>query len=269
MGSRLALKLVDQTSANQKATIRSSGQHKRAIDAFGKGAGSVTTAAEFVKNYDVYTFTMRAFNLEDQIFGKALIRKILESDITKPNALINRLTDPRFRELYKALNFTTTATGARQSSLTTAAFQTTTVDKYVTRMFINEETKVNPTVGNVLDFREKVAGIKTWYDVLKDANLTKFVKTALGLPSSLSGLAIDKQITILSKKFDITKMANPVETNKLIGKYLLFSDMNGGNQFAASNAILQLFQPANSGGYFMFQSIDIPVLPYSGFKPYG
>ena len=46
---------------------------------------------------------MKAYNLEDQIFGKAMMEKVLKSDISDSSALVNRLTDSRFKEFHKAM----------------------------------------------------------------------------------------------------------------------------------------------------------------------
>ena len=40
---------------------------------------------------------------------------------------------------------------------------------------------------------EKAGSIKSWYDVLKDSDLTKFMRTSLGVPASVAGLDIDNR----------------------------------------------------------------------------
>jgi len=270
MSSQLALKLVDQSSAKQKHSIESEAQHKWAIETFRREAGSLTTPADFVKNHDVYVLVMRAYDLEDQIFGKAMIRKILESDISDSRSLVNRMTDPRFRNLYKALNFGTSATGVPTSSLSQQVFRDSVVSKYISRVFINRQSKHNPAVGAVLDFREKIPEIRTWYDVLKDAGLSVFFRTALGLPESMSGLDVDKQVSIMQKKFDLTTLGDPSVADKLAGKYLLFSDLNDSSRLLVNNPVLQMFDLYGSGGgNFVIPTIDILPVMYPGTASYN
>jgi len=270
LGSQLALKLAVKTRADQEISIQNEVQHKRAVEKFRAQAGTIKTPAELVKNFEVYSFVMRSFDLEDQIFGKAMIRKILESDITDKNSLINRLTDPRFKNLYNTLGFVTTP-GLESSKLNDPIFQNTIVEKYVDRVFINRQAEQNPAVGSVLDFREKAAKIKTWYDVLKDTSLTKFFQTALSLPAALSGLDVDKQKAILEKKYDLKKLADPVAVDKLVGRYLLFSDLENTDRLFASNLVLQLFQPI---GYdtqfrsFVPDTLEIPAIQFSASNLY-
>ena len=41
----------------------------------------------------------------DQIFGKAMMSKILKSNIEEDDALVNKLTDVRFKALYEEMGF--------------------------------------------------------------------------------------------------------------------------------------------------------------------
>jgi len=270
LGSQLALKLAEKTRADQEIGIQKEVQHKRAVEKFREQAGSVKTPAELVKNFEVYSFVMRSFDLDDQIFGKAMIRKILESDINDSTSLINRLTDPRFEELYKTLGFVTTP-GLETSKFNDPVFQDLIVEKYVDRVFINRQAEQNTAVGSVLDFREKTGRINTWYDVLKDSQLTKFFQTALALPSALSGLDVDKQKAILEKKYDLKDLADPAALDKLIGRYLLFSDLENTDRLFASNLVLQLFQPIGFDTQFRSfvpDTLEIPAIQFSASSLY-
>jgi uncharacterized protein DUF1217 len=270
LGSQLALKLAEKTRTDQETSIQKEVQYKRAAEEFRAQAGSIKTPAELVKNFEVYSFVMRAFDLEDQIFGKAMIRKILESDINDSNSLVNRLTDPRFKDLYKTLGFATTQ-GLETSKFNDPAFQDIIVDKYVDRVFIDRQAEQNSAVGTVLDFREKVGGINTWYDVLKDTELTKFFQTALALPSALSGLDVDKQKAILEKKYDLVDLADPAALDKLVDRYLLFSDLENTDRLFASNLALQLFRPIGYDAQFRSfvpETLEIPSISFSASSLY-
>ena len=100
MSSFLGLKLADRTEQIQKEQIRNDLQNARAITAFRERIGDIETVDQLVEDTELYTFVMKAFDLEDQIFGKALIKKMLKSDAEDRDSLIRRLTDPRFREMY-------------------------------------------------------------------------------------------------------------------------------------------------------------------------
>ena len=103
MSSFLGLKLSEKTEDIQKTQIRNTQEHVRAINAFRDRIGDIQTVDQLIDDTEVYSFVMRAFDLEDQIFGKALMRKMLKSDVEDSSSLINRLTDSRFRDLFDEL----------------------------------------------------------------------------------------------------------------------------------------------------------------------
>ena len=100
LNSQLGLRLTDTTRPQQLAQLQREPMNQRAVDAFLKGIGTITSPKELTDNFEVYSFVMRAFDLEDQIFGRGLMRKMLESDPDDDTSLVNRLTDPRFREIH-------------------------------------------------------------------------------------------------------------------------------------------------------------------------
>ena len=94
----LALEITDRTRDRQISLIRDAPEHARGIESFRERIADVATVEQLVNDRELYVFVMKAFDLEDQVFGKALMRRMLESDLDDRDALVNRLTDPRFRE---------------------------------------------------------------------------------------------------------------------------------------------------------------------------
>jgi len=204
------------------------------------------------------------------MFGKAMIRKILESNPSDNTSLVNRLTDSRFKDLHTALGFTTAA-GPATPNLADPVFENKIIDKFVNQEFINRSTDENAAVGKVFKFRNKVASITSWYSVLKDKDLTQFFQTALALPSSVSGLDITKQNDILARKYDLKKLTDPVEQEKLINRFLVLSDAANFDPNASGNLVLQLIQPlsfSSSAGSFVPQTLDIAAVQFSAASLY-
>ncbi len=270
MNSQLALNLIDATKSSQLQQLRSEPAHQRAADAFRERIGSITTPEEFVKDYEVYSFVMRAYDLEDQIFGKGMIRKILESDPSDSTALVNRLTDPRFGELHAALGFTTSA-GPQTPNFSDPAWQDQVVNQYFDTVFVNAENEQNPTIGTVLDFRENAASLNTWYDVLKSEKMSTFFRVALSLPTEMAGLDVDKQVQIMEKKYDLTKITDPKEQERLISRFMAVSDVLNPPQSSANSSALSLLQ--NFGGVgsavqIISLQLNIPPVQYSASSLY-
>ncbi len=168
LSSNLALNLIDATKDRQLDSMRTEPMHKRAEADFRERIGAITSPEEFVQDYEVYSFVMRAFDLEDQIFGKGIMRKILESDPDDDSSLLNNLSDSRFDEIHEAMGFTTSGGVAQVPNFNDQFWVHGIVEQYYGINFVNEHDAANETVGTVLQFREAVSELTAWYGVLKD-----------------------------------------------------------------------------------------------------
>ena len=267
LGSSTALKLIDATRDKQLDLMRDSAANKRAEEAFRDRIGDISSPEELIADFEVYSFVMRAFDLEDQIFGKGLIRKMLESDPVEPSSLLNRLTDSRFREMHLALGFTTEA-GPPTPDLTNPDFLNYVTTRFYNRQYINENDAQNETVGTVLEFRDKFSGIDNWFEVLASEKLTNFFQVALSLPEQMSALDLDKQKALLADKFDLEKLADPAEREKLIARYVAISDAVNPQGFQANSIALDLLQSYNLGGQFVPITIDVTAVTFSASRLY-
>lgn len=264
LGSQLALNFIDATKDRQMETLRGEARHKREADAFQERIASITTPEEFVQDYEVYSFVMKAFDLEDQIFGRGMIRKVLESDPSDEESLVNRLTNSSLGELHGALGFTT-QDGPQVPDFSNLTWQQGIVDRYFETVFQNENNDQNATVGTVLEFRSKFEDIDSWIDVLKDREMGQFFRTALGLPAQMATLEIEQQERIFESRYDITKLSDPEEVQSLITRYVAISDVLSPPQFATSTAVSLL---SASAGQFVPITIDIPTINYSSASLY-
>jgi hypothetical protein len=103
----------------QKSLSRISTQTMVANDAkyYQDNIGKVKTLDEFLDNYRLYSYAMTAHGLEDMIYAKAFMKKVLESDLSDDNSFANRLTDDRYKNFASAFNFSSSssATAVPQS----------------------------------------------------------------------------------------------------------------------------------------------------------
>ncbi len=67
--------------------------------------GKVKTVDDFLDNYRLFSFAMKAHGLEDMIYAKAFMKQVLESDLSDDNSFANRLTDDRYSNFASAFNF--------------------------------------------------------------------------------------------------------------------------------------------------------------------
>jgi hypothetical protein len=98
------LKLSLTRVAQQPDVARNAAYYKENI-------GKVKTVDEFLKNDRLYQYAMKAYGLEDMIYAKAFMKKVLESNPTDANSFANKLTDKRYRDFAAAFSFTSSDKG--------------------------------------------------------------------------------------------------------------------------------------------------------------
>jgi hypothetical protein len=104
-----ALALIDRQGDRFAEAIRTEPAAKREIARFRDRIGKIESVDELVKDHQLYSFVMKAFGLEGEIFAKAMMKRILTSDPADKGSLVNRLTDPRYREINRSSGSTPTA----------------------------------------------------------------------------------------------------------------------------------------------------------------
>jgi len=77
--------------------------------------GKVKTVDDFMKDYRLYHYAMKAYGLEDMAYAKAFMKKVLESDLSDGTSFVNKLVDKRYREFAEAFSFNGTGTPVAQS----------------------------------------------------------------------------------------------------------------------------------------------------------
>lgn len=78
---------------------------QREADYFKENIGRVTSVDEFVDDYRLFSYAMKAYGLEDMTYARAFMKKVLESDLSDTNSFANKLTDKRYREFAAAFQF--------------------------------------------------------------------------------------------------------------------------------------------------------------------
>ncbi|MEI4485517.1 DUF1217 domain-containing protein [Frigidibacter sp. MR17.14] len=255
LSGSVAYSLISRTREKQLEITAKEPMAAREIETFREKASSITSIDDLMGNYEVYSFVMKAYDLEDQTYAKAMMRKILESDIEDTKSLVNKLTDSRFKTLYNGLDFASGTEDTFQSS----SWVEDMVAKYTEQVFINNTSDDSETLGAALEFQQKASTLTSWYKVLADETMGDFMRTALGLPDSLATADVDQQAKLFAKKMDIEDLQDPDVQEKLIRTYLAISDAQTAADNMSSNPIIQLMTSATSGS-FVPVTIDIEAV---------
>jgi hypothetical protein len=148
-----AFHLVDKRRDQLLAQFVKQPTVKRDIDYYQSKITQVTSVDAFLKDRRLLTIALSAFQLEDQVDSKALIRKFLTQDPSDKNSLVNKMLDPRwvnFAKAFASLNSDQGATIQGQSHINSI------LGGYQTNQFEKATGETNPAVRQALYFERTV-----------------------------------------------------------------------------------------------------------------
>ncbi len=139
---------------------------------YAENIGKVRTVDEFLGNYRLYSYAMRAYGLEDQISAKGMMQRVLQSDLTDSNSYANKLSDPRFREFAAAFNFAAAKPPTAQSTAQTERL----VEAYAERV-----DRTAPAAARVTNlYSEKIGAVASVDAFVRDRSLLDPALRAFG-----------------------------------------------------------------------------------------
>jgi hypothetical protein len=196
----------------------------REIEHYRNNIGKIKSVGDFMANSRVYEFALRSFGLDDMIYAKALVRKVLTEGVDSPDAFSVRLADQRFREFASVFNF-------KRYGAATVAFdraQQGTIDQYLRNTLEKQSGQQSEALRLALYFERKAENLQGPFSVLADRAILQVVQTALGLPEAMSAADIDKQASLLSERLDVSKFADAGYTRRFINRFLARSESAAG-----------------------------------------
>jgi hypothetical protein len=184
----------------------------------------VTSIDAFLKNDRVYRYAMTAFGLEDMIYAKAFMKKVLTEGIDNRASFANTLTDSRFKEFAKVFDF------ARHGETTTSSSETRqgTVDLYVRQALERQAGAQNEGVRLALYFARKAPELTDTLGILADKALLTVVRTALAMPPAGAAQDVDKEAEMLAKRLDVADFKNAKKLERFINRFTSLWEIGNG-----------------------------------------
>lgn len=183
--------------------------------------GNIKSVDEFMEDSRLYNYALKAQGLDDMAYAKAFIRKVLTEGVKNEDAFANQLSDSRYADLAKTLNFA--EFGAAATSFDAA--QQGVVDKYARETLEQDAGTDNAGVRLALYFERTAPTMTSAMDILADDAMTKVFLTAFQLPSELIGSDIDKQAALIEKTIDIEDLKDPEKVGKLLERFTIMWEM--------------------------------------------
>jgi hypothetical protein len=168
----LSYDLINRDIKGNLERIATSQQVERERAYYNEKIGAITELDDFLDDYRLYSYAMKAHGLEDMTYAKAFMKKVLESDLSDENSFANKLTDQRYRQFATAFQFSS-GTAVTQ----TARQMDTVIDKFKD-VIADEATSV---AAETTYYKSKIGSVNSVEQLLNDQRLREYVLKAFDL----------------------------------------------------------------------------------------
>ncbi|MEO4001546.1 DUF1217 domain-containing protein [Mesorhizobium sp. CAU 1732] len=186
----LSYQLVTRDLNKSLARVESEPIVKRDTEYYLENIGKVKTAEEFVNDYRLFNYAMKAHGLEDMAYAKAFMLKALKEGVSEPDAFANKLTDKRYAEFVRSFNFA--AFGENATTFNLANHGTT--DRYLTRATPDGGVPGEAYVKEAQYYAANIGSITSIDQFLDNDRMLTFALQAFGLEASLSDKKLIRQM---------------------------------------------------------------------------
>jgi len=246
-------RFLQRTLDQQQTAFQESQSVTRATSYFRENIGEITSAEDLVKDRQLLNVALGAFGLDEDINNKFFIQKILDDGTTADDALANRLSDTRYRNLSDAFGFGDFGVPLTSQSL----FAEDIIDRFEARQFEQAVGDVNNDMRLALNVTEGLADVISsvesddarWFALLGNQPLREVVQTALGLPSEIATVDLDDQLEIFKERSesilgtdDVAELTDPETQEKMIRLFLVRSESEQSSIFSGASVALTLLQ---------------------------
>lgn len=205
IGSGIAgWRFLQATLDRQVKSFTQSPAHSRQTEYFKETIADIKSAGDLVSDRRLLSVALEAFGLKDDLANTYFVRKILEDGTSAPDALANRLADSRYADFSKAFGF-----GPNEVVQTTkAGFAEKVLSRFTAQSFEaavgsqNEAMRISLFARRELSDPSKTSQSDEagWFRMMAAPPMRRFFETALGFPSAISQLDLDKQLEMFRSK---------------------------------------------------------------------
>lgn len=246
-------KFLERTLSTQQKSFAESQPVVRATDNFRDKISTIKTAQDLVQNRELLSVALGAFGLDDDIDNKFFIQKILQDGTVAPDSIANRLADKSYAALSSAFGF-----GDPGGPFTNLSnFADRIIAKYEKKQFERAVGDQSTDMRLALSIKEGLNDITDqskgenarWFSVMGSTPMRTIFETALGLPTSMAQIDLDKQLSNFRDRaervFGVNKVSDfqePQMQEKLLRMYLIRSEANASTALTSGGIALSLLQ---------------------------
>jgi hypothetical protein len=262
LGGVAGWRFLERTMETQRAAFDAAPARQRDLAHFREAIGRVSSAAELVADRQLLSVALGAFGLDGDVDNRFFIRKVLEEGTADRDALANKLTDRRYRDLAAAFGFG----NGQPPRAGRPGFADEIAAAYLVRQFEiavgdgDQSMRLALTLDRALpDIAGRaVADDTKWLTVMGDPPLRKVFETALGLPSAFGALDLDRQLADFKARAervfgvsDFAELASPEMQDEVLRTFLARAQLTGDLGAPAPSApALAILAGADRGALF-------------------
>lgn len=199
-----SLELINRDMRKSIDRIQSQAEIERETAYFKENISKVTTVDEFMDDYRLYSYAMKAYGLEDMTYAKAFMKKVLDSDLTDSDSFAMKLSDDKYRNFAAAFKFSSETLAAQTSSQEDDAIEG--YEEWRQAEADNADTEA-------AYFKEMIGSITSVDELLADDRLYQFALKSLDLDPTYSSRTFIKQV-LTSDTSDSSSFVNQLTTYK-------------------------------------------------------
>jgi Protein of unknown function (DUF1217) len=212
-----ALQSAEQNQTKAIQTTAKQSDVQRAVNAFTAAVSSAKTVKQLLANPAVMQVLLTANGLADQIPYTALAQKTLQSNLSDPKSLANKLTDTRWKTVVQTFDFANKGLSVIQDPKVIG----TLTSAYAEVTWRHSLDAATPGLSNALTFRSEASKITSIDQILGDPVMRNVVTTALGIPLQIAFQPIGAQEKAISTQLDIKKFKDPKFVESFVQRYLI------------------------------------------------
>lgn len=209
-----------------------------------ENVGKLESIDDLMADKRILNYALSAYGFNPADISTATIRQMLEGGIEDANSPANKSGNSSWQAFVSAFNFAEYG----EETTTFSAARKPTIDKYMRQTLEENAGEQNEGVRLALYFGRKAPDIANFYEILADPALSKVMRTALGIPESIAGADIDKQVQMMESKFDIADLQDPKKLEKFMTRFTGMWEVANPSASSPTSAVSVLFsQPTEYG----------------------
>lgn len=164
--------------------------------------GKVKTVDDFIGNYRLFSYAMKAAGLGDAVQNRGFMRKVLTSDLSDPKSFANTLTDSRYKAFAALYSFSTNG-----KVVNTAAAQDTSQQSDTLARFGAQTLVGTAQTADIAYYKAHIGQVTSVDALMSDSRLYRVALEAYGIDPAATSAATIRRV-LESDPSDPNSMVN-------------------------------------------------------------